>query len=84
MTTRHLHKVGLAWLGYGQGHHRLNEEENGVMNSLPHLLLLFSGRGETLENFQARFPGTMRAEKQLLYWNKGQNDTSTEANQTTR
>ena len=47
-------------------------------------LLLFSGGGETLENFQARFPGTMRAEKQLLYWNKGQSDTSTEANQTTR
>jgi hypothetical protein len=33
-------------------------------------LLLFSG-GETLKNFQARFPGTMRVEKQLLYWNKG-------------
>ena len=46
-------------------------------------LLLFSG-GETLKNFQARFPGTMRVEKQLLYWNKGQSDTSTEADQTTR
>ena len=29
-------------------------------------LLLFSG-GETLKNFRARFPGTMRVEKQLLY-----------------
>jgi len=36
------------------------------------------------KNFQARFPGTMRVEKQLLYWIKGQNDRSTEANQTTR
>jgi hypothetical protein len=59
------------------------QEENGVRNSFPYLLLLFSG-GETLKNFQARFPGTMRAEKQLLYWSKGQSDTSTEANQTTR
>lgn len=40
--------------------------------------------GETLKKFQARFPGTMRAEKELLYWNKGQSDTFTEANQATR
>jgi hypothetical protein len=59
------------------------QEENGVRNRFSYLLVLFSG-SETLENFQARFPGTMRAEKQLLYWNKGQSDTSTEANQTTR
>jgi hypothetical protein len=59
------------------------QEENGVRNSFLYLLLLFSG-GETLKNFQARFPGTMRVEKQLLYWNKGQTDTFTEANQTTR
>jgi hypothetical protein len=39
---------------------------------------------ETLRNFQSRFPGTMRVEKQLLYWNKGQTDMSPEANQTTR
>jgi hypothetical protein len=39
---------------------------------------------ETLKEFQARFPGTTRVEKQLLYWNKRQTDTSTEANQTTR
>jgi hypothetical protein len=49
------------------------QEENGVRNSFPYLLLLFSG-GETLKNFQARFPGTMRVEKQLLYWNKGQSE----------
>ena len=37
-------------------------------------LLLFSGGGETLKNFRARFPGTMRVEKQLLYWIKGQSE----------
>jgi len=58
------------------------QEENGVRNSFSYLMLLFSG-GETLKNFQARFPGTMRVEKQLLYWNKGQRDRSTEAHQTT-
>ncbi len=47
-------------------------------------LVAVFGEGETLKNFQARFPGTMRVEKQLLYWNKGQSDASTEANQTTR
>ena len=70
---RHLEHHGIQFL----------REENGVRNSFPYLLLLFSG-GETLKNFQACFPGTMRAEKQLLYWSKGQSDTSTEANQTTR
>jgi hypothetical protein len=38
--------------------------------------------GETLHNFQARFPGTVRIEQQLLYENKGQSDRSIEANQT--
>ena len=47
----------------------------------PYVLLLFSG-GETLNNFQARFPGTMRNEKQLLCWSEGQSDRSTEAHQT--
>src|SRR6185436_18592408 len=40
--------------------------------------------GGTFKNFQARFPGTMRVEEQILYWNKGQRDTSTEVNQITR
>jgi hypothetical protein len=60
----------------------VQREENGVRNSFLYLLLLFS-RGEALHNFQACFPGTMRVEKQLLCWNKGQSDRSTKANQTT-
>jgi hypothetical protein len=59
------------------------QKENDVRNSFSYLLLLFS-RGEMLKNFQAHFPGTMRVEQQLLYWNKGQSDRSTEAHQTTR
>ena len=39
--------------------------------------------GETLKNFQARFPGTVRVEQQLLYGNTWQRDMSTEAHQTT-
>jgi len=39
---------------------------------------------EALKNFQSRFPGTMRVEKQLLYWTNRQADTSIEPNQTTR
>lgn len=39
---------------------------------------------ETLKNFQVRFPGTMRVEKQLLYGNKRQTDSSVETNQTTQ
>ena len=39
---------------------------------------------ETLKEFQARFPGTMRVEKKLLYWTERQADTSTEANQARR
>lgn len=35
---------------------------------------------ETLKNFQSRFPGTMRVERQLLYWIKREADTSSEAN----
>ncbi len=60
----------------------VQREKNGVRNSFFYLLLLFSG-GETLKNFQAHFPGTMRVEQQLLYWNKEQSDQSTEAHQTT-
>ena len=73
----------LRWEGFTTIRCANEMRGKGVRNSFPYLLLLLSG-GETLKNFQARFPGTMRAEKQLLYWSKGQRDTSTEANQTTR
>lgn len=39
---------------------------------------------EALTNFQTRFPGTMRVEKQLLYGIKRQSDSSVETNQPTR
>ena len=39
---------------------------------------------ETLKNFQARFPGTMRVEKKLLFGIKRQTDSSVETHQTTR
>ena len=59
-------------------------EENVPRVFSPHLLLLFSGGGQdVIKTFQARFPGTMRTEKPLLYWDKGHSNTSTEAHQTT-
>ena len=59
-------------------------EENVPRVFSPHLLLLFSEGGrDVIKTFQARFPGTMRTEKPLLYWTKGHSNTSTEANQTT-
>ena len=59
-------------------------EDNVPRVFSPPLLLLFSGGGRDVKkNFQSRFPGTMRTEKPLLYWDKGQRYTSTEANQTT-
>ena len=58
-------------------------EENVPRVFSHHLLLLFSGEGrDVIKTFQARFPGTVRVEKPLLYGNKGQCDTSTEAHQT--
>ena len=59
-------------------------EENVPRVFSHHLLLLFSGEGrDVIKTFQARFSGTMRTEKPLLYWNKGQSDMYAEANQTT-
>ena len=60
-------------------------EENVPRVFSHHLLLLFSGEGRgVIKTFQARFPGTMRTEKPLLYGNKGRSNTSTEAHQTIR
>ena len=58
-------------------------EENVPRVFSPHLLLLFSGEGrDVIKTFQARFPGTMRTEKPLLYW--GTKDTATRLLRLTR
>jgi hypothetical protein len=74
--------MGLAWVFHDLAFHTFMGGKWCQEQFSLSLVAAFGGK--TLKNFQACFPGTMRVEKQLLYWNKEQSDRSTEAHQTTR